>query len=172
MLFYPTVTDEHDVEAVTRQAFWVMAAIGTLRLVFALFQQDPFSAIFEPLFYYLAAFGVRQRSRSAAIGALVAYLASIVLNVKLGKFPFGYLDLVILGILFSTVRGTWLSARLRREAGSEPPPMRYNATWKDRLVDIWPIWVWPKAQWLFYVMLALSVIGVISIIILPANELR
>src|SRR5258708_4832418 len=153
-LFWPTIRSEVDVDQMGRQGFWICFVIAAFSTAFTL--TAGFSIFLlgfsEAIFYLLAGIGVRQRSRAAAVIVTGTYLLYFVGVLKyVGPGPFFLISLIFLGLLFATVRGTFLSARWR-ETATEPPPLRHTATLSARLPDQIPIRFCPTGQPFFFLL--------------------
>lgn len=144
-LFWPVIKNEYDVEYISRQGYWICSVMALLSGVLGL-ESGQFLARVDTLFYYLAGVGVRQRSVFAAVAVWLNYvLVSVILWNTQG---FGLMRVLGIMLLFSTVRGTWLS-RQWRATNVEPPPFPMNDTLGDKLADRLPIYLWPWARWCF-----------------------
>jgi hypothetical protein len=168
-LFWPTIENEIDVDTVTRQGFWLCFVVGVFSVIFNLSQGDAVSALMEGSFFLLAGVGVRRRSIAAAIGAFIVYSLTTLILLKLGQF--GVVRIFMMALLLANVRGTWLSAKLRRTA-TEPPPVPQEGGLADKLCDQWPIAIWPWGRWLFYVLLPIMVILMTIAAFVPADLLK
>jgi len=111
------------------------------------------------LFYFLSAFGVRERSRYAATIAFVLYTADMLLT------GLNIIRLVFAAMLLSNVRATWMSSRWKPESEEAALPPRLNETIGDKLADQFPIWFWPKVRIVYHVfsvcLIILALAGVI-----------
>ncbi|WP_321473717.1 hypothetical protein [uncultured Paludibaculum sp.] len=153
-LFWPTIRNVGDFDYITRQGLWICYLVAAFTVVFSAFGGYPLAGIFEGLFYFLAALGVRQRSRFAAIAAFSGYLLSGLVLQRYTGNGFGVVRIIFLALLFANIRGNWLSARWATEEQLEFPPMRLNQTLADKLADQLPTWLWPKVRVVFYVISA------------------
>jgi hypothetical protein len=72
--------------------------------------------MFEGILFFLAALGVRQRNRVAAIAAFSAYLLSAFVLQKHAGNGFGILRVIFLALLLANIRGSWVSARWKTES--------------------------------------------------------
>jgi hypothetical protein len=68
-LFRPTIRNEADFDYVTRQGFWICLLVAVGSLIFSALAGLWLLGALEFSVYFLAATGVRERSRSAAIAA-------------------------------------------------------------------------------------------------------
>src|SRR6185369_13150695 len=73
-LLWPTIHNMGDLDYVTQQGFWICFFVAVVTLLSSLLGGAPLVVAFEALFYFLAALGVRERSRVAGISAFSAYL--------------------------------------------------------------------------------------------------
>lgn len=111
---------------------------------------------FEGTFFFLAGLGVRQRSRVAALTAFSAYLLSALVLQRYTGNGFGILRIIFLALLFANIRGNWLSARWAKDQQTTPTP-RLNQTLGDKLSDQFPVFLWPKVRFLFYVLVGIEI---------------
>jgi len=162
-LLWPTIRTRVDLDTVTTQGFWICLLVGCVGLALSFTTGNPvviFLTATQSAFYVLAGFGVRMQSRGAAVGAFAAYLLGSVLLQG-----FGVVRLIFLALLLANVRGIWLSARFQ-PSESDPPPIRLNENWRDKLADQWPAAIWPWGQYVFCVLvglwLVLLLLGVLA----------
>ena len=107
--------------------------------------------LFESAFFFLGGIGVRQRSRIATSAVFFVYFVSTFL------VGLGVVRVIFMGLLLSTVRGTWLSSRWQAEAGDPaPPPLHETLT--DKFSDVLPRRIWPWGRWIFYVFASLEIL--------------
>jgi len=156
-LLWPTIRDEGDFDYVTTQGFWICFTVAVMSLVLESLADSLVSAALDAAFYFLAALGVRQRSRVAAVTAFSAYLLSALVLQKYTGGGFGILRIIFLALLFANIRGNWLSARWAVDQSGSYAPMRLNQTLGDRLSDQLPAFLWPKSKYLFYVLAVVEI---------------
>lgn len=158
-LFWPTIRNEQDFDYVTAQGFWICFIVALVTVAFSAFSGSLVFGIFEGAFFFLAGVGVRQRSRIAAVTAFAAYLLGGLALQRYTGNGFGVARIIFLALLFANIRGNWLSARWEGQS-STIPSTRLNQTLGDKLSDQLPAFLWPKGQFVFYV-LALVEIGLL-----------
>jgi hypothetical protein len=77
----------------------------------------------------------------------------------------GVVRIIILALLLSNLRATWIAAGWKPESEEAALPPRFGDTFSDKFADKWPAFIWPKVKWLYYVFsfacLALTVSGLI-----------
>jgi hypothetical protein len=156
-LFWPTIRNDGDFDYITGQGFWICFVVAVLTVVVSLFQGNAPEGLFEGAFFFLAGVGVRQRNRTAGLAALTAYLLRVLNMIRYSHRAPGFLDFVILALLFANLRGNWLSARWAKEQGGLEPPLRLNQTIGDKLSDQLPRVLWPKARFVFYALAGLEI---------------
>ncbi len=135
----------------TRQGFWVCFVLATMTLLLNLAAGFVFDGLFEAGFYYLAAMGVRERSRSAGIAAFLSYFLAPFVMYRFGQNGFGILRIFFLALLLANVRGN-LQAAMWKDDPDEGTPERLNDTFGDKLADQMPRVVWPKGKYVFFVV--------------------
>jgi hypothetical protein len=156
-LFWPTIRNDGDFDYVTRQGFWVCFLIGGVTLVVSIFSGASAMAYFESIFFFLAAFGIRERSRAAAISAFSAYLLDLIVLEAYTGTGLGVLRVVSLALLFANIRGSWLSSRWTEAPETPLDSFRMNQTIIDKLVDQLPTFLWPKIKYVFYIYTAVMI---------------
>lgn len=167
-LFWPAIRNDGDFDYVTRQSCWVCFLAGASSLAFGALSGAVWSGLFEFSFFFLAGFGVRQRSVAAGIAAFAAYLLDALVIQRYTGNGFGVVRVIFLALLLANLRGTWVSARWK--GNLDGPPVRLSATFFDRLVDQWPSTVWPKGKWLFYLLAAVEILGLFLALLLPIRR--
>jgi hypothetical protein len=157
-LFWPTIRndDDFDFDYITTQGFWICSVVATATIVFSAFTGSIGAGAFEGVFYFLAGIGVRERSRAAAIAAFTAYLLSALVLQRYTGAGFSVMRVIFLALLFTNIRGGWLSARWQKSPQADSAPIRLNQTIGDKLADQLPRLVWPKARFVFYVLAGLE----------------
>ncbi|MCX6595251.1 MAG: hypothetical protein NTV70_02650 [Acidobacteria bacterium] len=163
-LFWPTIRNAEDVDYVSQQGFWICIIIAGFTVIMSLILGIISVGIWDALFFFLGAFGVRERSQSATLGALLVYLLGTFL---LGSQLFSgasIIRLVFLAVLVANVRGNWLANRWSKASGPLQPAERLNETLIDQFSGRLPAILWPKLRYVFFVFLALEILGLGSLI--------
>ena len=121
--------------------------------------------------YFLGALGVRQRNAAAAVLIFLCYLLarvgsveSMVLGLGGGGNPM--LGIVATMLLFANVRATILSRRWQASATPSEVsemPERSTSSFGDKLANVMPEKLWPRAQYVFFplasVLIFISILG-------------
>jgi hypothetical protein len=155
-LFWPAIRNETDFDYVSEQGFWVCCVVAVLTFFSSLLIHHPLSGLFEAIFFFLAAAGVRQCSRAAAVTAFCAYLLRILVGLRFSPANVGVITLIFLALLLSTVRATWLAAGWRK--GSARVEVAVVApTFFERISDHFPARIWPIGRWVFGFFAALEI---------------
>lgn len=171
-LVWPTIRNHGDLDYVTEQGFWVCFIVATATCVFSFFTRALLSGGFESLFYFLAAAGVRQRSKLAAIAAFSAYfLGSLVIQRYSGN-GFGVVRIIFLALLLANIRGIWLSSRWKNADSGMPDSVRLSETLFDKLSDQLPSRIWPKARWFFGFVAAIEIAMMLMLLTTPLPPAR
>jgi hypothetical protein len=156
-LLWPAITNEGDFDYITTQGLWICFIIAAVTVVFTAIAGSPLVGAFEGSFFFLAGIGVRQRSRIAAIVAFSSYLLSALVLQRYTGSGFGIVRIIFLALLFANIRGNWLAAHWVTDPQSALPPSRLNQTLGDKLSDQLPIFLWPKAKFVFYLMASVEI---------------
>ena len=144
-LFWPSISNGSDVDYLGTQGYWLCTLVAVVSFVFSLLQRQPIVAVVVLLFYYFGGVGVRERSVYAAIVIALMFITDTVLGgLSVPKVIFS-------ALLLSNVRATWIASQWRPESEEAIQPPRLNETFADRLSDQWPMWLWPRAQILYYI---------------------
>jgi hypothetical protein len=160
-IFWPTIRNQWDLDYVTTQGFWICFAVGAMTFVFGLFAGAGLFGLLDFLFFLLAGCGVRRRSRAAALIALSMYTLSGISIQLRSHQGFGVLRILFIAVLLANVRGIWISAAWP-EPEPDPHPLTAPSLF-DRMSDRLPGILWPRTAWLFYILAALEVLGLLSI---------
>jgi hypothetical protein len=160
-LFWPSIRNDVDLDNLTEQGFWICLILSVFSEGVSVLTRHPFLGLFDSVFFYLAGFGMRMRSRAAAILAFttVYLLSGVVLQISIGQ-GFDFLKIVFLALLLANIRGMWLASPWPK-TNAEPPAVQLDATWRDKLSDQWPQAIWPRLEWLFYILAMLEVAGLL-----------
>jgi hypothetical protein len=166
-LFWPSIQSGADVDYLAVQGFWVCTIVGLFSLVF-LFASQPIIAILVFLLFHLGGVGVREHNPFAAVMMLAYYLVDFIASAffLLTTSPgIGVVRVIVIALLFSNLRATWIASGWKPEAEEAALPPRMGDTFADKLSDKWPSFIWPKIKWLYYVysfaLLTLTVAGLI-----------
>ncbi len=152
-LFWPSIESGVDVDYLAVQGYWVCTIVAVLSLVFMFMARQPIWAVITFLLFHLGGVGVREHSRFAATIAFVYYVINIPMPLKsLLASPGGdVLRVIIMALLLSNLRATWIAARWQTGSDEAALPVRLDDTWMDKLANKWPSWVWPKIRVVYYI---------------------
>ena len=165
-MLWPSIRNDGDFDYITEQGFWVCFIVAAVTLVFSVFTRAFLFGVFESLFYFLAAVGVRQRNKLAAITAFAAYFLDGVVLQRFTANGFGIVRIVFLALLLANIRGIWLSSRWKTDTPAEDP-IRLNQTIFDKLSDQLPPRIWPKARWVFAFFAAMEIALLLILLTTP-----
>ncbi|HWA93883.1 MAG TPA: hypothetical protein VG844_04720 [Terracidiphilus sp.] len=157
-LFWPTVENAWDVDYLGQQGFWLCFIIAVLSFAFLAFtayeSPNPIGRItvlvlagIISFVYLVGGMGVRQSSWLAAAFIFTLY----VVNALGSGRPPGILTVIIAAVLLSNVRATFLASRWKPATEDEDRPMRFNETFRDKLVDQLPPKLWPILRIPFFI---------------------
>jgi len=164
-LFWPTVENAWDVDYLGQQGFWICFAIGVFSLVLIAIaaSQVPNAAgrvgvlilgILMFFIYLVGGMAVRESSWPAAAMIFTIY----VINLLGSGTPPGILSIIISAVLLSNVRATFIASRWKPLAEGEDRPMRFNETFRDKLVDQLPPKAWPILKIPFFIAASLILV--------------
>jgi hypothetical protein len=136
--------------------------VSVLALIVSALTGHAIAGAFLLLFYYLGGVGVRERSRYAASVVFAMFLVDSVVA------GFGIPRLIILGLLLSNLRATWIAASWKPESEQAMLPPRFSESWSDKFADQLPTWLWPKVRTIYYIFsacfLALITVGMSTLV--------
>jgi len=155
-LFWPSIESGADVEYLGSQGYWVCTIVAVLTLVMSAAMGQVVMAILLALFFYLGGVGVRERSPYAATVVFVLYALNVV-----AAGP-GVVNILILALLLSNLRATWIAARWKPESEEAALPPRFDVTFGDKFAGIFPRWLWPKIRVLYYVFSAAMLVLIMA----------
>lgn len=168
-LFWPSIQSGADVDYLAVQGFWVCTIVGGMSFVsLAFFAGQPITGVMVFLLFHFGGIGVREHNPFAAAIKLVYYLLDF-----LASFLFSLLNspgisvikVIIIALLFSNLRATWIAGNWKTDSEEAALPPRFAETFFDKFADKWPALVWPKVKILYYIFsvgfLALIVAGLI-----------
>jgi len=154
-LFWPSIQSGADVDYIAVQGFWVCTIVGAWSFVFlAVFAHQPINGFLFFLLFHLGAVGVREHNPFAAAILLVYYLldlAVVFIFLLLNSPGLLVIRAVILALLFSNLRATWIAGNWKPESEEAALPPRLGDTFADKLSDKWPAFLWPKIKVLYYI---------------------
>lgn len=155
-LFWPSVQNATDVDALSTQGFWIALAVSIMSFVLLLLTGHFIMAPIILLFYGLGAVGIRERSIYAAIVIFAMYALDTVFG------PLSIVRILVTALLFSNARATFIAAHWNPSSEEAVLPPRLGDTFGDRLSDQMPQWLWPKAKYFFYPfsVLFLALVGI------------
>lgn len=162
-LLWPSIQNSTDLEYLSVQGFWVCFLVGCMTFAGSLLTGSGLAGLFEFLFFFLAAAGVSQRSRFAALTAFIVYLASAFLVPGAGGFS--VVRLAFLAVLLSNVRGTWAAAKWARQPTAEPPLLPEERAARKFFSERLPAKVWPVGRYVFYLMAGVELLGLLVLIL-------
>jgi hypothetical protein len=156
-LFWPSIQSGADVDYLGSQGYWVCAIVGVISFVFCLLAGLPYIGVMVFLFYFLGGTGVRERSAYAATVVFVMFLFDTIVAA-------GVLRLILLGLLLSNMRATFLASNWKPDTPEGAMPPRFADTWSDKFADKLPPWLWPKVRIAYYIYSAcLLLIGLFGL---------
>jgi len=74
----------------------------------------------------------------------------------------GVVNILILALLLSNLRATWIAARWKPESEEAALPPRFDVTFGDKFAGIFPRWLWPKIRVLYYVFSAAMLVLIMA----------
>jgi hypothetical protein len=169
-LFWPAVESAWDVDYLGQQGFWVCLIIGVLSLALIVITASSISdsagrtvtlALGLIIFFvYLAGgMGVRESNWPAAAMIFAIY----VINQLASGRGISVISLIIGAVLLSNVRATFIASRWKPPAEVEDRPMRFNETFRDKLVDQLPPKAWPILKIPFFAAASLILLFVLYV---------
>jgi hypothetical protein len=158
-LFWPSIQTGADVDYLAVQGYWVCTIVGLASLVFLTAAGHPITGIFVLILFHFGGIGVREHNPFAAAVVLIYFALDTWLS------GVGVMRVIVIALLLSNLRATWIASGWRPESEEAVLPPRLGETFSDKLADLWPGFIWPKAKWVYYIysftFLALTVAGII-----------
>jgi hypothetical protein len=171
-LFWPSIQSGADVDYLAVQGFWVCTIVGLMSLVFLTLAHHPITGALVFLLFHLGGVGVREHNPFAAAIMLVYYVVDFLASVVflfLNSPAIGVIRIIIIALLLSNLRATWIADHWKPDSEEAALPPRLGETFYDKLADQWPAFIWPKVKLLYYVFsfgyLTLTVAGIIIIML-------
>jgi len=115
-LFWPDLSVDTSAESACDTASYACFAIAGLTTIFAFLTS--FWIVLDALLFVLIGFGLRKKWRTAAIAGFLLYALETVASMTAGRAP-GVLTILILAILFNSVRASFAYHRMRKMAVAE-----------------------------------------------------
>ncbi len=165
-LFWPS---DHAGEADTlgQQGFWICCFVAITSFVALSFQGYVLIGLLALVFFGLGGIGVREHSTAAAVLLAVAYITMAITGILLGRPP-GFIDIAVTILLIANIRGTWIAKRWAKRGDPDVFSERMRETWRDRLADQMPAYLWPKSRIIFFgvagVYMALLILGIVFVV--------
>ncbi|HYM79682.1 MAG TPA: hypothetical protein VE377_27155 [Candidatus Dormibacteraeota bacterium] len=177
-LFWPSIQSGADVDYLAVQGFWVCTIVGLLSLVFQVLAGNPITGVVVVLLFHFGGVGVREHNPFAA-GIMLAYYVveflSSVIFVFANTPGIGVVKIIIMALLLSNLRATWIAAGWNPNSEEAALPPRLGDTLTDKFTDKWPAFIWPKVKVLYYIFsfacLVLIVAGLV-VLYLQAGHVR
>lgn len=126
-------------------------AIGLLTSVLGAMANGP-AALFDGLFYLLAAIGIRQLSFPASAMAVVAYVVSQLVGMRLGRAP-GVIGLALSLLLIGGLRASWRAVQMSTQERVKMANDSPLETWSQRAFEKMGSPLWQKIRILFNVLM-------------------
>jgi len=168
-LFWPSIQSGADVDYLAVQGFWVCTIVGALTLVFQVLAGNPISGVIVFLLFHFGGVGVREHNPFAA-GIMLAYYVVEFLSSMIFVFAnspgIGVIKIIIMALLFSNLRATWIAAGWKPDSDEAALPPRMGDTFADKFSDKWPAFIWPKVKVLYYIFSFLCLVLIVSGLIL------
>jgi hypothetical protein len=175
-LFWPSIQSGADVDYLAVQGFWVCTMVGVMSLAFLVLAGQPITGVLVFLLFHLGGVGVREHNPFAAAVVLFYYVADFLASFVFVLFNspgIGVVKIIVIALLLSNLRATWIAGNWKPESEEASLPPRLGGTFFDKLVDLWPAFIWPKVKWLYYIFsfacLALIVAGLFVRLFRPGH---
>ena len=167
-LFWPSIQSGTDVDYLAVQGFWVCTIVGGMSFVFQAMVGHLITGLILLLLFHVGGIGVREHNPFAAAIMLAYYVTDFLASVvfMFANSPgIGVVKIIIMALLVSNLRATWIAAGWKPESEEAALPPRLAETFADKLADKWPAFIWPKVKVLYYIFsfgcLVLTVAGLI-----------
>jgi hypothetical protein len=139
-----------------------------MSLAFLTLAHQPINGVLVFMLFYLGGVGVREHNPFAAAVILAYYLVDFLASfifLFLNSPGIGVVRIIIVALLFSNLRATWIAGNWKPDSEEAALPPRMAETFSDKFSDKWPAFIWPKVKVLYYIFsvgyLALVVAGLI-----------
>ena len=115
-LFWPDLSVDTSAESACDTASWVCFAIAGWTTLVGIWT-NPLVVIDAALFV-LVGFGLRKKWRTAAVAGFLIYVLEVVVALSQGQVP-GIVTILILAILFNSIRASFAYRRLHKTEAAE-----------------------------------------------------
>jgi hypothetical protein len=170
-LFWPSIQSGADVDYLAVQGFWVCTIVGIVSFSFLVLSGQPISGLLVLLLFHFGGVGVREHNPYAAAITLIYYLIDFFASVVflfLNSPGIGVVRIIIIALLFSNLRATWIAGNWKPDSEEAALPPRMGETFFDKLVDRWPAFIWPKVRIVYYIYSFLFLTVVVASLIIIA----
>jgi hypothetical protein len=114
-LLWPDVDNEVSINTVTYHGMWLSFVIAGAATLLALFGILPIAILVDAVLFVAIGYGIRRKSRAAAILGLVLYLGGQLALFVQGRGGYNLIGLIIFSSLFlSAIRATFSFHRLKK----------------------------------------------------------
>jgi len=156
-LFWPIIDSDVSARTAAQNAMYVCFVIGVANLSPMLMSGGWLAPVLTCLFFVFAGFGIRSFSWTAALSTLFLYGLGIIFSIVSSGAFFGFIAIILLGLLIGGVRAVSFASRWRTEHPGEDirrEPLDGLSRWQRFFARL-PLVFWPWARPLFVAYLAL-----------------
>jgi hypothetical protein len=115
-LFWPDLSVDTSAESACDTASWACFAIAGLTTLLGVWTNP--GVLADAALFVLIGFGLRRKWRTAAIAGFLLYVLEVILVMAAGQMP-GVLTILILAILFNSIRASFAYRRLHKTEAAE-----------------------------------------------------
>ena len=156
-LFWPTISNQYDVDLIGRRGFWLALVVGIVSCIGVSAQGNWLIGLLVLVVFALGAAGIRERSVAAsalvfalyALGVLGGWTMALLGYANTGS-PF--ISIVLLMLLCANLRATILSRRWLALGVDSEFPEREDGAAMDAVVNRFPRSCWPWGRYVFFVL--------------------
>lgn len=154
-LFWPSIQNGTDVDYLAVQGFWVCTIVGGVSFAsLTFFAGRPITGLMVFILFHFGGIGVREHNPFAAAIMLVYYLVDFLASFLfslLNSPGVGVIKVIIIALLFSNLRATWIAGNWTQDSEEAALPPRFTETFFDKFADKWPALIWPKVKVIYYI---------------------
>ena len=178
-LFWPTIENQYDLDAVSVQGFWLCVIVAVLSFVLLTLTGNWFIGLLIFITYALGGTGVRERSVAAAVLVFSCYLFDKLLSIEtlaltgVTGFNNPIAGVLALALLAANIRGTLLAKRWEHEAAArglvadpDQMPERATTTAFDKVANTLPPRVWPVGRFIFFPLAGISILLIVLVMVM------